>query len=547
MSHQHLRTHAKSERQVPGLKRLLWGLGGFTDATIIYGMYSLVSAVYINALGVNAVLISLACAIPRFIDSVSDPLIGYLSDNTRSRWGRRRPWLAAGLLMSALFGILLWYAPVQNPMGHSPAASVSEEIAVDNDASVQALNDNADAMAGSVQKSAWWRNSIAAISTDWKTFLYLSVVMTLLMAAGYTLFNVPHYALGYEMTTNYNERTHLFKWRFVFFAAAGFVTPWLMPLCMWFEGDQAQTLRGSQGVILVSIIVAIIILVTGIPSLFCKERIVVQKQNAKIPLSKAIRLTFHNKPFLVLLGSNFIARFGMAITGIFFYYVFIYHIGKGEQLHGVALLAFFFNAINIANFVAMAPIASLSARIGKKPTLLLMLAMSAVAYASLLFTFSNSDGSFLSYTFHFGAASWTLSMQWPSIITAVLIGVFTNTMPMLTNSMIADICDYDELQSGERREGFYGAVYTSIEKISLSLSLGFQGVLLVASGFNAALTVQSPETIRYWILALVVTQPIGFLIGILLMLRYPLTRARTEEIRIQLESSRQSAAATISG
>ena len=93
----------------------------------------------------------------------------------------------------------------------------------------------------------------------------------------------------------------------------------------------------------------------------------------------------------------------MAITGVFFYYVFVYHIGKGEQLAGAALLAVFFNAINIANFLAMAPIASLSARIGKKPTLVLMLAMSAVAYASLLFTFSNSDDSFIRRASVFGS------------------------------------------------------------------------------------------------------------------------------------------------
>ena len=87
----------------------------------------------------------------------------------------------------------------------------------------------------------------------------------------------PHYAMGYEMTTDYNERTHLFKWRFVFFAAAGFMTPWLLPLCMWFEGDQAQVLRGSQGVFPVAVIVGVVILATGIPSLFCRERVVVTK------------------------------------------------------------------------------------------------------------------------------------------------------------------------------------------------------------------------------------------------------------------------------
>ena len=60
--------------QVSRHMRLMWGMGGFTDATIIYGVFSLVNAVYVNALGVNAVLVGLACAIPRLLDSLSDPL-----------------------------------------------------------------------------------------------------------------------------------------------------------------------------------------------------------------------------------------------------------------------------------------------------------------------------------------------------------------------------------------------------------------------------------------------------------------------------------------
>lgn len=511
--------------QVPRGKRAMWGLGGFTDATIIYGVFSLVNAVYVNALGVNAVLVGLACAIPRLLDSLSDPLVGHLSDNTRTRWGRRRPWLLAGLLICAVTGVLLWYAPAMQ----SPAALAS---APGEAAAGMEVTPRPEAG----EQESWWVTAGRAVGTDWKTFLYLTAMITLLMAVGYTFFNIPHYAMGYEMTTDYDERTHLFKWRFMFFAAAGFMTPWLMPLCMWFEGDRAQVLRGSQGVFPVAVIVGLIILATGLPSLFCKERVAVRRETARMRFVDALRLTFGNKPFLLLLASNFIARFGMAVTGIFFYYVFVYHIGKGEQLAGAALLAVFFNAINIANLAAMAPIAALSVRIGKKPALILLLAMSAVAYASLLVTFSNSDASFVSQHVTLGGFSWTLTMQWPSIVTAVLIGVFTNTMPMITNSMVADVCDYDELKSGRRQEGFYGAVYSSVEKIALSVSLAFQGVLLAASGFDAGLTMQAPETISYWILALVITQPVGFLIGILLVLFYPLTRERVEGIRAELKA-----------
>ncbi len=508
--------------QVPRRKRFLWGLGGFADATITYGLNGMVNVIYINALAVNAVLVSVACAIPRFLDFFTDPLIGFLSDRTRSRWGRRRPWLLAGLLITAVLGILLWFPPLDRA---DLAAAAGQVQSVDVGQSATA------------DGASWWRTAARAVAVDWRVFVYLAVMMTLMNAVGYALFTIPHYAMGYEMTTDYDERTHLFKWRFVAFAAAGFLTPWLMPLAMWFEGDQANVLKGSQGAVMVSLLVAAVVLLTGLPSLLCKERIV-PPQKQHMPFKQAVRMTLGNRPFWLLVACNFIARFGMAVTGIFFYYVFVYHIGRGEQLRGVALLAVFFNSINIANFLALSPIAALSGRIGKKPTLLVLLAMSAVAYASLWFTFTNSEGSFLSHTFSFGAASWTLSLQWPSLITALLIGVFTNTMPMITNAMIADICDYDELKSGTRREGFYGAVYTSIEKMAMSISLLFQGVLLVASGFDAAQAAQTPETIRYWMLALVITQPVGFLLGIVLLLFYPLSRTRMAALRGQLESGR---------
>jgi GPH family glycoside/pentoside/hexuronide:cation symporter len=112
-----------------------------------------------------------------------------------------------------------------------------------------------------------------------------------------------------------------------------------------------------------------------------------------------------------------------------------------------------------------------------------------------------------------------------------MIGVFTNTIPMITNSMIADVCDYDEWRTGLRREGFYGAMYTSFEKIAWSTSTAFQGILLAASGFHAGLTLQHADTVHYWIMALVITQPAGFLAGILLVSFYPLTRARLESLR----------------
>jgi len=106
---------------------------------------------------------------------------------------------------------------------------------------------------------------------------------------------------------------------------------------------------------------------------------------------------------------------------------------------------------------------------------------------------------------------------------------------MILNSMIADICDLDELKSGHRREAFYGAVFVTTDKIAMAVSLALQGFLLVASGFDSKLDVQPAGTIHFWLLALVITQPVGFLIGMLSIFIYPLSRGRLQEIRARTQ------------
>jgi GPH family glycoside/pentoside/hexuronide:cation symporter len=473
--------------EVPTKTRLLWGMGGFADASITYGTVSLVSLIYINALGFGAALVTMACAVPRFFDAATDPIVGHLSDNTRSRWGRRRPWMLAGLIISAVLGLLIWYPP---------SASITE-----------------------------W---------DWGLFAYLAVMMSLMYGVGYTFFNITHVAMGYEMTTDYNERTHLFKWRQIAFAAAGFVTPWFLPLCMALEGPHAQEWKGSHGVIAVSYICGALILLTGLPSvLFCKEKVAAHRGENKVRFRDAVKFTLHNGPFWLLVVSNFITKFLMALTGIFFVYVFIYHIAQGQQVAGTAYVAIFFNSINIANLLAMPLIALLTDRIGKRTSLLLMLTMSGLAYASLWITCGNAPGAFIHVTLPWGKE---LSLQWPCLFTGVLIGIFTNTMPMIKNSMLADVCDLDELKSGHRREAFYGAVFTTTDKLALAIALAFQGFLLTASGFDSKLDVQSTATIAYWFKALVITQPAACVIALISIFFYPLTRDRMYAIRAELNA-----------
>ena len=492
--------------RIPTLNRFLWGMGGFTDVTSYSGIGGLAQQVWVNARGMDPILFSIASSLPNFLAFISNPIIGHLSDNTRTRWGRRRPWMLAGVLIAALISMVMW---------HPPAFAA-------------------------VAKGTTW---VEAFRVQWVSLLFLSGMMAAMFTGGYAVFTIAHTGLGYEMTGDYDERTHLFKWRMLAASVAGFLSPWFVKLTLMIEGDRADVLKGVQGVQVIGFVMAGIILVTGLcPVIFCRENVAAIAGREKVPFLKAVRMTLRNRPFWLLVVSNFITKFGMSMTGMFFFYVFIYHLGAGSTSRGATYYPIFANVINITSFIGMGVVASWAGRVGKKGALVGCLIMSTVAYASLGLTLSNSAASYFNFPLPWGGPGNTLLMQWPCLITAVLIGAFTNTMPMIKNSMLADVCDLDELHSGHRREAFYGAVFVTTDKIALATAIMFQGVMLKLSGFDASLVNQSPETVRYWVLALVITQPLGFLISIVAILYYPLTRARSMEIRSILEERVQKGA-----
>jgi len=80
-----------------------------------------------------------------------------------------------------------------------------------------------------------------------------------------------------------------------------------------------------------------------------------------------------------------------------------------------------------------------------------------------------------------------------------------------------------KLKTGQRRDAFYSGVFVSCDKMAIAVATIFQGILLVWSGFDATLPMQRPETVKLWILMLVITQPLGFLLGFVGVLFYPLT------------------------
>jgi GPH family glycoside/pentoside/hexuronide:cation symporter len=283
------------------------------------------------------------------------------------------------------------------------------------------------------------------------------------------------------------------------------------------EGQNAAVWKGTHGVVWVSLGAAALVLITGLmPVFFCHEKDH-GRGESKVPFLTAAGYTVRNPAFWPLVISNFLKRVGIQITGIFFYYIIIYRTAEGDNALGATEWALFCNTINGATFLAMFPVVKFTDWFGKQQTLMLFMGLSALTYASIW---------------------WTMRPGWwiPLLITGVCIGVFCNTMPTIVNSMLAGVCDEDELQSGHRREAFYGAAFVMTDKMAMAFTTLAQGWLLLASGFVASQGRQSPETIAYWMKWLIITQPTGFLLGLAFIFFYPITRERARETRAILDA-----------
>jgi GPH family glycoside/pentoside/hexuronide:cation symporter len=485
----------KVQPGLPTCKRFFWGVGGFADCMIYGGINGLVDPIYNMAMGIDPRVIGLARSIPRLADIFIDPMIGYLSDNTRSRLGRHRPWMLVGALIASLVAIIMWHVPKSLGVG---VANV-----------------------------------------------FVVTMMVLLFTFGYSLFTIPYTGMGYGLTTDYNERTHLFKWRQYAYAACGFLTPWLPWMCVKLDivlgGVSPEKAGGLFGIHYVGILVALVILLTALtPVVCCRERELPPGGSSKISFLSAVRFTLKNNAFWPLVIGNFLVKFGMASTGIFFIYLLIYGVSGGDKQAGTGQWGIFCNVINLATFLAIAPIVWMTDKIGKKPAVLLLMVVGSVVYASTWFTFqSHTVGWVANVTDWLTQATGTpayLSKTWPIYATAAGIGIFCNCMPPILNSMMADVCDVDELNSGHRRQAFYSAIFVTSDKIAMGIAMLLQGLLLAASGFDPNVAIQKAGTIAFWLKALLASQPTGFILGFFIMLVYPITRARAREVRLRLDA-----------
>jgi GPH family glycoside/pentoside/hexuronide:cation symporter len=473
------------EDRVSRPQKVIYGIGGFVNnllAAAIGGM-----AIVLNlGLGMNPALVGLLGALPRLVDAFTDPLMGYISDHTQSRWGRRRPYIFLGAIMVGIAFALLW----QLPEGKSESY-----------------------------------------------YFWFFLIGSLIFYLFYTMFATPWVALGYELTPDYHERTRVMAVSNFMGQLAYLISPWFL----WIMQNDEYFDDLASGAAGLSILVAIAVMALGIlPAIFLKERYqeLAEEELKESPVRRdgpltllrettldffrGFAMTLKFKPFLKLCVATFLVFNGFMMISSFQFYIIIYYVFAGDQGLGAEYAGWVGTVSAVATFCVIFFISWLSTRIGKRRAFFVAIGVSMVGYAMKWVCYD---------------PQYPLLLLLPAPLIAFgLGGLFT-----LMGSMIADVCDLDELQSYKRREGMYGSIYWWVVKLGMAAALAIGGLLLNWTGFDVALEGnQSDTTLLLMRLFDVLVPLLSSGIAIWMIATYPITEARAHEVRKILEERRGS-------
>ncbi|MCZ6460344.1 MAG: MFS transporter [Gammaproteobacteria bacterium] len=472
--------------------------GLYSELTIINysAMYMPVSMVllplavyvlpYYVELGISLYTMSAIILIARLSDAFTDPLIGVLSDKTKHRWGRRKPWIVAGapLLMLSLY---MLFVPPEAP-------------------------------------SAWYFGF-------WVVLLYLA----------FTIVDLPYFAWGAELSPLYDERTKITARREQFHFA-GTVTFNLLPLAAatliyfsradltsvtqfidTFSGEFVSIMQERAGHIDVILqwlanLVLVLIPVTFLMALlFVPEPAQQVIPRRKPTFLASLRVVRRNGPFVRLMVCYTVSVLGAGMTAVLSYFFVKHVIGAGE-LYPIYLLVYYLSSV-----LGLPIWTRLARRIGKHRAYRVAILWFAFWASWIPFIPSGMFGLFLVIMCFKGSA--------------------VGALLAIPAAMAADAIDIDSARTGQQRAGLYFSVWGLLKKGANALggAIGLAAVAFI--GFNALADPQLAGTVDgnsrsslIWLAVLYSIVPAGFkLIALPYIWKYPLTEERQKRIRARLD------------
>jgi glycoside/pentoside/hexuronide:cation symporter, GPH family len=424
--------------------------------------------------------------LPRVFDSVTDPIMGFISDNTRSRWGRRHHYVFLGAIVMGISFVAMWQIHRED-----------------------------------------------GVTYNFLYFLFWSFIFY----TGLTLFSIPYVAIGYEMSDDFHERTSIMavaqwigQWAWV-------IAPWFWVVMYdpsWFENADAATRHLAVWVGVICMLLAMV------PALFIPSRS--SLDDAKlVPLTWAnfgggmreilngFKEAFSSAPFRKLCFSTFLIFNAFNTVAAFSFFIVVYHLFGGKTADaGIWPTLFGSVGALMTTFAVIPTVAWMSRKMGKRNAFMLSQGISIIGYVLLWFLMVPGKP----WMFMFALPFFSFGIG----------GLFTLMM-----SMTADVCDLDELATGKRREGIFGAIYWWMVKFGFAIAGLLSGAIMSLVAFTPGAATQPAGAVDGLRLFYSGVPIFGTLLAMWIMRNYDLDEQRATEVQAELARRKQRATVSSQG
>lgn len=467
-------TNSSSATAVPMVQKIAFGLGMLANQMFPAAL-GIFMVVLVEDLKFPAWMWGVLFFAPRIVDAFFDPIMGFITDNTRSKWGRRRQYVFIGSLIMGISFVIMWQLYRENGVQYN--------------------------------------------------FIFF-LIWSFLFYLGLSIFSVPYVAMGYEMSDDFHERTNIMaisqwigQWAWV-------IAPWFWVVMYdpsWFPNADTATRTLAVWVGISCMILAMM------PAIFIKSKSTKFDANLK-PLTyktiggslKEILISFKeafiNKPFRKLCIATFLIFNAFNTVAGFTFFIVVYYLFNGSAADAGIWPTLFGSIGALATtFMVIPTVAWIAKKTEKKKAFLICQGISIFGYILLWFLFVPGKP----YMFLFALPFFSFGIG----------SLFTMMM-----SMTADVCDMDELESGKRREGIFGAIYWWMVKFGFAIAGLLTGVIMSFVGFKAGAETQAEGAVTGLRLFFSCIPILGTLIAMWVMRNYDLTEAKARDIKKQLDA-----------
>jgi GPH family glycoside/pentoside/hexuronide:cation symporter len=477
-------TAATAAHKVPFGQKVAFGLGMLANQMFPAAL-GIFMVVLVQDMGFPGWMWGVLFFLPRVFDSVTDPIMGFISDNTRSTWGRRKQYVFVGAIVMGISFVAMWQLYRVDGVNHN--------------------------------------------------FVYF-LCWSIVFYAGLTLFSIPYVAMGYEMSDDFHERTSIMavaqwigQWAWV-------IAPWFWVVMYdpeWFENADTATRTLSIWVGVVCMLLAMV------PAIFLPSRST-KDDTHLVPLTWAnfgggmkeiligFKEAFGSVPFRKLCFATFLIFNAFNTVAAFSFFIVVYHLFAGNA-PAAGIWPTLFGSVGalVTTFAVIPTVAWMSKKMGKKNAFMLSQGISIIGYVLLWFLMIPGKP----WMFMFALPFFSFGIG----------GLFTLMM-----SMTADVCDLDELATGKRREGIFGAIYWWMVKFGFAIAGLLSGAIMSFVGFAPGAATQAAGAVDGLRLFYSGVPIFGTLLAMWVMHDYDLDEKRATEVHAEIERRKRSAAASTS-